>query len=127
MYYNSQQNPPVLIVYFCFSRCCYVNCDGMLFFSLWCSERGRKRSQYVTSKVMYIYINITDLDRKECMQYSLCNKLCIFLSKECYLWFYPRKTIFSYYLYQQRSCHSFYSDINYSFLIKKFRRLRFPT
>ena len=96
-YYNSQHNLPLLIVHFCFSRCCYVNCDGMLFFSLWCSERRRKRSQYVTSKVMYIYINITDLDKKECMQYSLCNKLCIFLSKECYLWFYPRKTIFSNY------------------------------
>ena len=36
------------------SRCGNANCDGMLFSRFWCSKGRRKRSQHVTTKVMYI-------------------------------------------------------------------------
>ena len=71
MRFRFMVNQTLLLSRFIF-RCCHVNCDGMLFFSVWCSERRRKRSQHVTSKVMYIYVNISDLDEKINVRIILC-------------------------------------------------------
>ena len=85
--FHSTSNAIIKSYILYFSRCCYANCDGMLFFSLWCSERRRKRSQHVTTKVMYIYVNITtDLGKPINVR--------IFLYVISYKCFYLRNAVF---------------------------------